>query len=501
MTERDRQHLRAGAAARLLMLLAIITAAPWSQAGLIGPGQGDRESAEIRELREAAAKGDAAAAFDLGRKLADGDGVSRNAAEAESLLRKALDAGRKGAAARLGRLLLETSQSGADVERAAEGLRILRASAATDAESALTLGRLHARGAFVAADFDQAEAFFRQAMDLGSVEARFRLGELFAGETGFADQADPEKALGLLEEAFRQGSIGAGYTLVKLLREGKQVARDEKRAFAAVQAAADGGHPGALLLLGELCEAGSGVEADPVKARAAYQAAAEGGDPTAQTKLGLFFQEGKGGLPADSGQARKWFEQAAAQGFAPAFLNLALLFDEGTKTGQGEPDPAEAGRAVDSLVAAAGAGLSEAQDRLGSWYRDGRHVRRDLVAAAAWFGRAAAAGSLPAKINLAQVLEAGATRAEDLRTAFALYAETAQAGHPLGHFHFARLLLTGSVAQIDPALACAHYRAAADAGLQPAAEALKKVEPALSEEQQARAREIREQLKVLPWGG
>jgi len=477
------------------MLLGAVLPA---QSSLIGAGPGQEESEEIRELRVRVKDGDSEAAFELGRRLADGDQVSRNFPEAELLLKKALESGNEAAAERLGKLLLETSQGGADVDRAAKGLRFLRDCSATQDSCALTLGQFYASGIFVPADFDKAEALFLEAVKLGNPDGKFRLGEIYSGEAGFENRADVEKAVKLLEEGFQEGSFEAGRFLVKLLREGKKVPRDEKRAFAVAREAAERGDAAAMLFLGDLYEDGSGVDADSAKARESYLAAAEAGNATAQTKMGVLLLEDGGEGGGDAGQAQEWFEKAADQGFAFAHLNLALLHTRNSSSDHASLDPVTAGKAVDHLVVAATAGLAEAQNLLGSWYRDGSYVRRDLVAAAAWLRPAAVSGNLSAKVNLAQVLEVSAVDQESLRMAFALYAESADAGHPLGHFNYARLLLSGSVAPVDPALACAHLQAAVDAGLKPAERPLEELKNNLADEQQKRARDIRERLRIIP---
>ena len=449
---------------------------------------------EILVLQRAAEEGSAKAAVDLGKLYAEGRGVRPNLSESEKWLRKALESREPGAYRPLALLLLRTSNQGEDVERVAEGLSILRAAADTDPGCAISLGQLHARGQFVKQDFAEAERRFQAAADAGASAGWYWLGWLLSGDSGFPDRADPARAESSLEKAFDEGNIEAGRLLVKLLREGAHRPKDEAKAFRIVAAAAEKGSSEAQFFLGELYEKGGGVTADLSQALAAYRKAAEAGNLKAQNKLGLLHIQGAAGLEADPEVAQQWFVKAAEKGFAPAHLNLAIILAE-----EAEYGTEAAKRAIDHLVVAASAGMPDAQDRLGSWYRDGKLVPRDLVAASGWFRPAANAGNLSAKINLAQILEANIRNIEDLKTALGLYADASAAGHPVAHFHVARLLVSGITGQIDLPRAHAHLSVAAKAGFPLAAQNLPTVAEKLTDEQLAASEEMQAKLSSLKW--
>ena len=452
------------------------------------------DEAEIKKVTDAANGGDSDAALSLGQAYAAGTGVPADAQKAEKWLMDAIKLGNDKAGTRLGVLYLETSDQGKDVERATKGLEILRAGAEESADSNITLGLLHLSGTFVPTNFDSAGTHFRKAADMGDMNGWFYLGQMHSGDLGFEDRIEPKKALEYLNTSFEAGNFDAGRILVKMLREGKRVQKDEKRAFDVVKRAADDGNSKAYEFLGELYEAGSGVEADQVKARESYLAAAQAGLASAQNKLGLIYGEGTGGVAKNQDESRKWFEAAANQGLPLSHYNLALLLD--TKE---NPTRQDEKLAADHLIAAASAGIDGAQDRLGSWYRDGRHVSKDIAAASTWFKAAAGSGNLSSKINLAQLLEATAQEAKALQSALQLYADTANAGHPVGHFHFARMLLSGRLGRIDPINAYAHLAIAAEAGFPLAADSLPQLAANLNEEQIAAAEKIKSGLKSYKW--
>ncbi len=479
-----------------LILFAGTLAVDSANAGLIlnQKSEAAPDEAEIKKLLESANAGDSEAALKLGVAYFEGTGVDADAQKAEDWLKKSIEGGNKEAATRLGYLYLQTSNQGKDVERASKGLDILRAGATEEATANVTLGLLHLVGTYVPQDFDKSAGYFRKAAEMGEVDGYFYLGQLHSGEVGFEDRIQPKKAVEYLTKSFEAGNFDAGRLLVKLLREGTRVVKDEKRAFEIVQQAADKGNVQAQHFLGELYESGAGVEQDLAKSREAFLAAAEAGSAQSQNRLGLIYGQGQEGLEANPQESLKWFQKAAEQGFPLAHYNLALLIDS-----KQSPTRQEAQLAAAHLIAAANAGLSQAQDRLGSWYRDGRHVPKDLVAASSWFKPAANSGNLTSKINLAQILEATANDAEALKTALQLYADTAASGHPVGHFHFARMLVSGRLGLVDFVTAYAHLSIAAEAGLPLAIEALPQVQEQLNEEQIAKGNEIKAGLKSYKW--
>lgn len=450
---------------------------------------------EFTKLLTSAEGGDAEASLKVGSAYFEGTGVEADAQKAEEWLKKATSLGNREAATRLGYLYLQTSNQGKDVERASKGLEILKAGGAEEASANVTLGLLHLVGNYVPQDFDKAAGYFRKASEMGEGDGDFYLGQMHSGEVGFEDRIQPEKAIEYLTKSFQDGNFDAARLLVKMLREGNRVPKNETRAFEIVSQAAEKGNTQAQHFLGDLYESGAGVSKDLAKAREAYMAAAEAGLAQSQNKLGLIYGDGQEGLEADRAKSQEWFQKAADQGFPLAHLNLALLIDA-----QDSPTPQESSKASAHLIAAAGSGLAQAQDRLGAWYRDGRHVPKDLVAASSWFKPAANAGNLNSKINLAQLLEVTAQEEEAIKTALQLYVDAGNAGHPVAHFHIARMLLSGRLGLIDPVTAYAHLAASAEAGLAISQEALPNLKANLSEEQISKGEELKGKIRVAKIG-
>jgi len=470
----------------LTCLIVVVSFGTTLRAGLVSGLSGKAVPPEILALEKAARNGTAEAALKLGTILADAGNVA-----GEKWLKQALAAGEDSARTALGRLMLLTSSQGAEVDRATEGLRLLREAAESDAEANLVLGLLYARGQFVPADFKLAERYFAAAAGMEDAAGLFRLGWLHSGEAGFLGDAMPEKAVEYLEAGFERQNIEAGHLLVKLLNEGTRVPQDEARAFQIVARAASQGNANASLFLADLYEKGTGTVADPKKAFEAVQTAAELGAAEAQNRLGMIYLTGNEVVPVDLVGARQWFEKAAAQEHPAARFNLALILSKGAGPGSNE-----ARLAVEYLISAAGAGLTVAQDRLGSWYRDGQYVAQDRHAALGWFREASDAGSISAKINLAQLLGMTPNRPGLYDTVVSLYAEAAAAGHPVAHYQLARLTASGILGKVDLVTAYAYLATAAEAGLPEAVKELPDLQSQLTSEQLKESESLQKNLKA-----
>ncbi len=122
----------------------------------------------------------------------------------------------------------------------AEGVAVFRRSAEQGDPTALTsLGFLHKDGRGVTLDYNQARAYFEQAVAMN----------------------------------YPLGFTGMGI----LYRDGHGVARNYNEAFAAFTRGANGGDPIAMAFVAELYEFGRGTGQDPARAAAFYMQALEGG--------------------------------------------------------------------------------------------------------------------------------------------------------------------------------------------------------------------------------
>lgn len=149
----------------------------------------------------------------------------------------------------------------------------------------------------------KAVELYKKAVDLGSADAAFRLGELY--RDGTLVKADKQKALSWFRSAAALGHKEAGAIVrIATLTEradagdvdamnqlgfkyflGDDVAKDYSEALKWFRKAAEHGHPNALRNLGFCYERGFGVSKDTDEAIRLYGLAADGGNQKAKRNL------------------------------------------------------------------------------------------------------------------------------------------------------------------------------------------------------------------------
>ncbi|HLH11187.1 MAG TPA: hypothetical protein VKV77_04815 [Methylovirgula sp.] len=118
------------------------------------------------------------------------------------------------------------------------------------------------------------------------------------------------------------------------------------------------------------------------------------------------------------------------------------------------------------LETAAQSGNAKAQFMLATDYTEGRHVTRDLAAAAQWYAKAAAQGLAPAQYRLASFYEKGLGVPRDLAQARAWYRKAAERGNIRAMHNLAVLAAGGGDSgRPDYATAAQWFKKAADYGV------------------------------------
>ncbi|QDL95824.1 hypothetical protein FLL57_00230 [Rhodopseudomonas palustris] len=133
-------------------------------------------------LRTAALKGDAAAAYEVATRYAEGKGVPTNYDEAAKWYQRAADAGVTPAIFRIGTLY----EKGLGVKKDLDAARKLYSTAADrgNAKAMHNLAVLYADGGSKGANYKTAAAWFRKAAERGVADSQFNLGILYARGIG-----------------------------------------------------------------------------------------------------------------------------------------------------------------------------------------------------------------------------------------------------------------------------------------------------------------------------
>ena len=84
-----------------------------------------------------------------------------------------------------------------------------------------------------------------------------------------------------------------------------------------------------------------------------------------------------------------------------------------------------------TLISKADKGDQHYQNKLGTWYKKGKNVKKDLKEALHWFRKSAEQGNSKALVNLGDCYTLGLDVKKDLVKAFELYEESAKKGNML----------------------------------------------------------------------
>ena len=162
-------------------------------------------------LKLSALTGFAPAQLDLGARLALGDGLEQDPAQARLWFEQAGQSGLRDAQFNLA-LMLDLGQGGAvDMAAAAEWYQ--RAAEAGDAAAQFRLATLYERGEGVVQDWTEAAAWYARAAEGGSAEAAYNLAILHRHGKGVAQ--DPEREQALLAQAALSGDAPAQTALME----------------------------------------------------------------------------------------------------------------------------------------------------------------------------------------------------------------------------------------------------------------------------------------------
>ncbi|MBR3382421.1 MAG: SEL1-like repeat protein [Clostridia bacterium] len=285
-----------------------------------------------------AERGDSSAQTKLSEIYEAGNGVERNDDKALYWLKKAAE----GDDAKAQCLLGERYEKGYGVERDEDKAAYWYVKAGEQDDIALRM----AFGTYYLGDdaesrrknaeiakLSKRSHWLRKAADLGSVRAKYLLGELFTDFHSTESGSDPEEGLRLLTEAAENGLPEAQESLGWKYRAGAWALgnaeqKDTEKAYYWLKKAADSGRPKAVRELGELYLDKDFSRRDPKKALKLLNKGMEMGDEYAPYELGKFYLGGVG-AEKDIKKAVLYFEKAADAGNSLAMMKLAEMFGKG----------------------------------------------------------------------------------------------------------------------------------------------------------------------------
>jgi len=208
--------------------------------------------------------------------------------------------------------------------------------------------------------------------------------------TGDGLPSDRAAGIAWMARAAEHGEPGAARDVDDRLRNGENVAVDERQIASALQRRVDSGDAEAMRALGPMIVRGRGVKQDPAAGVALMRRAFDLGATGAADDLARLYLLGAPGLPTDRGQSLNWTQAAARRGDSEAMLSI----------GYAAMNPPESSTDRDLtlsycwLMRAALLDNPRAQEKLGLTFEQGETdgrvtIAADLVQADYWFRLAA----------------------------------------------------------------------------------------------------------------
>ncbi len=198
--------------------------------------------------------------------------------DAARLFREALDKGEADAAFYLGRMMELGLGAPANMERAIGMYRL-----AAERNSPLAknrLGLLHLEGIAVLQDYETGAKLVCEAAKAGNANGLFNCAIVTMEGRGVAK--DPARAVAMLRKAAAQDHIGAKNLLAQAYLNGTGVKEDRTKAIALFRETAEAGNPVGLFSVAQAYTLGlGGLKKDLVRAHAYFNLAAVRGHPEA----------------------------------------------------------------------------------------------------------------------------------------------------------------------------------------------------------------------------
>lgn len=162
-------------------------------------------------------------------------------------------------------------------------------------------------------DNNEEKAFYwyKKAAEEGNKEAQLDLG--LAYMLGKGIEPDEFEGHKWFKKAAENGNIAAMWSLGKSYLDGDGTEQNDRKAFYWFRKGAENDEPMAQNSLGICYLRGRGTDIDKHKAFYWVKKAAENGEKIAQGNLGDYYRKGTG-TPVDMDKARFWYQKAAEQG-------------------------------------------------------------------------------------------------------------------------------------------------------------------------------------------
>ena len=260
------------------------------------------------------------------------------------------------------------------------GLIFLVKSSKIKAKMRYNLGGKYEKGDSQPQNFEKAFACYKEAAELGMLQAQSKLGSMYYYGKGC--QPNFEEALKWCMKAAERGDAAAQRMVGEMCFQGKGTEQNVEEAFSWYEKAAKNNDAEAQKIFGLMCYRLDNVE----EAFYWFLKAAEQGDLEAQNMLGDMYYTGNGVVERDLKEAFNWFYSAGEHGEADAQYSLGIMYYNGEFVEKNYDD------AFKWFLKSAKQDNAAAQFEIGYMFENGISVEQNYSAALMWYKKADANG-------------------------------------------------------------------------------------------------------------
>ena len=300
-------------------------------------------------------------------------------------------------------------------------------------------------------------AWYRQAAELDEPTGQYNLGAVLVME-----HSTFKEGLRWLHKASRGGNVEATVMLGKMHATGDRVRKNHRVAARFFRQGADSGDPHALFMIGLFHQEGwGGVPRDTLRAIEHYRKAADKSHAEAAYELGRIFESGLGEVPRDILRAIEHYRKAADKSHAEAAYELGRIFESGL----GEV-PRDVLRAIERYQEAADKSHAEAAFRLGRIFESGLgEVPRNVLRAVHYYRLASDSGPIEALLRLGLIYRNGREAvARNISEAVRFFQIAADRGNDQALYYIGEIHASGEGVEQNENLANDNFRRAAILG-------------------------------------
>ncbi|WP_419418965.1 tetratricopeptide repeat protein [Legionella sp. D16C41] len=382
--------------------------------------------------------------FILGTYYSEGNGLSKNVAQAKELLQKSAASGFSYANFNLAVLRYHL---GEDFLPELDKARQLG-----NSRAGLLIADYYMSVANNPDNMKQAQSIYQDFANKGDKDAALKLAFLY--DKGLTGKENKELAINWYQLAAEQNQPMAQYLLAQLYQLGevdKQPNYDMAKKW---YSKAQNDYTPAAVALGFIYET---VDNDYNNAFNSYSFAANKQDKIGEYNLGLMYEMGKD-RNVNYQKALEAYSQAAERGYAKAMTQLAGIYFRGDLGARDDQ------QALSWYKKAAKLGDNSALYELGLLSETGVATKIDFKQALDYYQQAANLGNEKAKLALARMYQYGLGVNKDAQHAASLYKELADNNNAYAQYQLAMLYLDGSLGERQPAQGQALLKLASDNG-------------------------------------